>query len=96
MENKEILYIDEEYKTPSKEELNEFQNILKEFETCYVENQEKPVEDWLAPKLQEQLPEKSPAEIQKMTEEIISSLEMTEENKKSLEKSISKGRSKES
>ncbi len=96
MENKEILYIDEEYKTPSKEELNEFQNILKEFETCYVENQEKPVEDWLAPKLQEQLPEKSPAEIQKMTEEIISSLEMTEENKNSLEKSISKGRSKES
>lgn len=96
MENREILYIDEEYKTPSKEELNEFRNLLKEFETCYAENQDKPVADWLAPKLQEQLPEKSPAEIQEMTTEIVSTLKIAEKNKNSLEKSISNGRSKES
>lgn len=96
MENREILYIDEEYKTPSKEEFNEFRNLLKEFETCYAENQDKPVADWLALKMQEQLPEKSSAEIQKMTTEIISTLKIAEKNKNSLEKSISNGRSKES
>lgn len=81
MENKEILYIDEKYKTPSKGELDEFQKLLKEFETCYAENQDKPVADWLAPKMQEQLPEKSPAEIQEMTTEIISTLKIAEKIK---------------
>ena len=96
MENKEILYIAQEYQIPSEEELKELQKLLQEFDTCYSENKDKSVADWLAVKMQEQLPHKSPAEIQEMTTEIISTLEKTEENKKSLEKAISNGRSKES
>ena len=96
MENKEILYIAQEYQIPSEEELKELQKLLQEFETCYSENKDKSVADWLAVKMQEQLPQKSPAEIQEMTTEIISALEKTEDNKKSLEKAISNGRSKES
>lgn len=70
--------------------------IIKDFVECYAANSDKPVEAWLAGKLQENLPDRTPEEIQGMTEEIITTIQIAEAKKTSLETAIASGRSKES
>lgn len=81
----------------SEEEAHGVSKIQKEFLDSYVASQGKvPVEEWLAQELQKQLPEKTSEEVAEMSAEIISSLKVTEEMKKSQQNAIAMGRSKES
>ena len=96
-ENIDILLLDEEDgPILIEEECAELRPILKEFVEYYAANKDKPVEDWLSKKLQEQLPEKEPKEIMGLTNEIITTLRVDERNQKSLSEAVSNGRSKES
>lgn len=96
-EDKEILLLDEDsYPIIIEDECAVLKSVTVDFVECYAQNQDKPVKEWLSQKMQESLPEKAPTEIQAMTEEIISTLETNEENKKSLNYAIENGRSKES
>lgn len=97
MDEEKILLLDEEFGPILFEnECVELKPVLTEFVQCYVENKDKPVEEWLSQKMQEQLPTKNIEEINEMTKEIISTLKINEENQKSLSKAIKNGRSKES
>lgn len=79
-------------------ELNEVYNVEKEFVKSYINSvKEKiPVEEWLPAELQKQLPERTALEIQQMSAEIIDTLKVTEEMKKSQQEAIAQGRSRES
>lgn len=70
--------------------------IVEDFIEAFTDNKEKPVETWLAFKMQEHLPDRKPEEIDVMVKEITASLEVTENKKTSLDKAINDGRSKES
>ena len=99
MENKEttILLLDEELSPAIMEEQCEaLKPVVEDFVECYVQNQDKPVEEWLGDKMQQSLPDKTPEEIQSMTDEIISNLGAIEEKKESLNKAVENGISKES
>ena len=92
-----ILLIDEEFAPIlGTEECMAMKPIIREFIECYAENRSRPVEEWLGQKIQEQLPDRTPEEIQVMTKEIITTIEINESNKASLEKAVANGRSKES
>lgn len=92
-----ILLLDEEFAPVlDTEECMALKPVIKEFMECYAENKDKPVAEWLCPKMQEQLPDRKPEEIQIMTQEIITTIEVNEKNKASLEKAVANGRSKES
>lgn len=92
-----ILLIDEEFAPIlGTEECMAMKPIIREFIECYAENKSRPVEEWLGQKIQEQLPDRTPEEIQAMTKEIITTIEINESNKASLEKAVANGRSKES
>jgi len=96
MDNKELI-IDEEYSSAIVEsDCKALKPILEDFIKSYVENQDKPTEEWLKAKLAEQMPEKSNEELQKVTNEIIETLKITEEKRASLEQAVKNGRSKES
>ncbi len=93
----EALLLDEEHKPILiEEECRELKPILTEFVECYASNKDKPVEEWLSQKMQEQLPGRTSDEITGLTNEIITTLKVDEENQASLSKAISDGRSKES
>ena len=93
----EALLLDEEHKPILiEEECRELKPILTEFVECYASNKDKPVEEWLSQKIQEQLPGRTSDEITGLTNEIITTLKVDEENQASLSKAISDGRSKES
>jgi len=96
-EIKEVLLLDEE-DAPIivEQECEEFKLILKGFVEYYTENKEKPVEEWLTQKMQEQLPDRKPEEVQAMAKEIIISVKTTEEKQASLTKATNNGRSRES
>lgn len=99
MEDKstEALLIDEELSPViTEQEGTALKPIVTDFVKGYVQNQDKPVKEWLERKLQENLPEKTPEEIQNITDDIISTLEVTETKQQSLEAAIRNGRSKES
>lgn len=91
-----VLLLDEE-DSPIiiEQECQEFQPIIKDFVQSYVQNKDKPVEEWLIPKMKEQLSDFPEKEIQEITSKIITSLEVTESKKDSLSKAIKNGRSKE-
>ena len=92
-----VLILDEEHKPILIEsECTEFKPILTEFVKCYTENKDEPVEVWLSKKMQEQLPDRKPEEINELTSEIITTLKVDEDNQASLTAAISNGRSKES
>lgn len=92
----EILLLDEELSQSLLEkECEAIEPTVKDFVETYIANQDKPVEEWLSQKMQEQLPEKSSMEIQQMTEEIIITLKTNEIQKNSLENAVANGRSKE-
>lgn len=92
-----LLLIDEE-DAPIiiEEECAAVKPIIKNFVECYAANKDKPVNEWLGKKLQESLPEKSFEEIQKITDEIITTIQLDEDNKASLAEAVANGRSKES
>ena len=97
MEEKEILFIDEEFSPLLTEgECEDLKPIMKDFMEAYTQNADKPAEEWLGQKMGEYLPDKSPEEIKNVTNEIITSIRVTEEKKSSLAAAISNGRSKES
>lgn len=77
----------------SDEELNKLKPIVEDFVRFYSSNKDKPVKEWLTKKLSEQLPDKNDAEIQEIADNIIESINVTEEKKQSLNKAISDGRS---
>lgn len=96
-ENSDVLLLDEEFaSTLVEEECDAVKPLMREFMECYAENKDKPVEEWLSQKIQEQLPNRKPEEIQAMTNEIITTIEVDEAYKISLSKAIENGRSKES
>lgn len=78
------------------EECKELKPIVEDFVKSYSANPTAPVESWLIPKMQEQLPERSHEEIVAMVDEIVVTIKVSEEKKASLEKAIDSGRSKES
>jgi len=78
------------------DECKELKPIVEDFVKSYSANPTAPVESWLIPKMQEQLPKKSHEEIVSMVDEIVFTIKVSEEKKTSLEKAIASGRSKES
>ena len=78
------------------EECKELKPIVEDFVKSYSANPTAPVESWLIPKMQKQLPERSHEEIVAMVDEIVVTIKVSEEKKASLEKAIDSGRSKES
>lgn len=95
--NLEELLIDEELSPViTVNNGSELKPIVEDFVEGYVQNQDKTIKEWLGQKLQENLPEKTPEEIQNITDDIIFSLEVTEKKQQSLEEAIKNGRSKES
>lgn len=78
------------------EECKELKPIVEDFVKSYSANPTAPVESWLIPKMQEQLPERSHEEIVAMVDEIVVTIKVSEEKKASLEKAMDSGRSKES
>lgn len=96
---KDILIIDQAYATAgaTEQECEALAPFITDFVTYYEQNQDKPVEVWLSEKLQLEMPEKSKEEITALSQEIIDSLQVFEDNKVSLTEHLSKkGRSKES
>lgn len=80
-------------------ELAGFQPILQDFIKDYAENEKTiklSINEWLEKKLTQELPEKKAGEIHEMTEEIISTIQISEKNRASLAEAVSNGRSKES
>ncbi len=78
-------------------EAQEFQAILKQFVESYLKHRESmPVEAWLHDEMAESLPASSEEEISQMCGEIMTTLHMQDEKKKSLDAAVANGRSKES
>lgn len=94
----EILAIDEDLEQKLLEdEARNLKPIQKKFITSYLNNKDKEdIEKWLYNEMAESLPEYSESEVKKMSEEIINTIKIQEEKKKSLEEAVRNGRSKES
>ena len=71
-----------------------FVMLLKEFIESYAQNQYMPLNQWLAATLSSHMPEKSPSEIHTITTGILSTLESIQAKRDSLDRSISRGRTK--
>lgn len=72
-------------------------SIQKKFITSYLSNKDKmTIEQWLYYEMADSLPECNATDIEKMSNDIITTLKIQEEKKDSLEKAIQSGRSKES
>ena len=75
----------------------ETEALQKQFLESYVEHcegeEKMPVDEWLPLELQNALPERTEAEIQDMSKELIESLQTTEDKKADLQKAHSQGRS---
>ncbi|MBQ2758571.1 MAG: hypothetical protein IJE93_02260 [Clostridia bacterium] len=94
--NYDYLVMDNEYQPIIQErECEEFKPIINDFVQTYVENADKPTENWLSFKLKEYLPEKTEAEIQIISQEIIETITVNEEKAGSLRDAVANGRSKE-
>lgn len=93
----DCLLVDEIFAPVMTEEsAKQLKEIQKRFIESYIKNKEKmDVEEWLSMELKANFPEKSDAEIQGISSEIIKTLERNEEKKCSLEKAIQSGRNKE-
>ncbi len=72
-----------------------FVMLLKDFVESYAQNHASmSLTDWLAATLSAHLPEKSPSEVHTITNGILSSLESIQAKRESLDRSISRGRTK--
>ena len=99
MENEDysVIEIDEEFKPIiTEDECIQFQPIIVDFMKCYVKNKDVPTEKWLTEKIKSSLPEKSNEEIQKITSEIVDTINLNDEKRESLNTAVTNGRSKES
>lgn len=82
MENQDtdVLLLDEELEPAITDEAGAaLKPVMDGLMEAYKQNQDKPIEEWLEPKLQENLPDKEPQEIKCITESIIVTLETVEE-----------------
>lgn len=96
-EEYDVLAIDEEHQPIIvEEECDALKPIINDFMQTYTQNPNVPVENWLAAKIKEYLPEKSDEEINKITDEIITATKVNEEKAESLNEATKSGRSKES
>lgn len=94
----EDLIIDTEYRPVLLEdEARKLKSLQQKFIRSYIDNKDKmEVEDWLVTELKNNLPEKNDIEIVEMSKEIVETIKINENNKKSLQEAINNGRSKES
>ena len=92
----ENLLIEDLSSPVSDEDFLKLQPIVEDFVDSYEKNQDIPVEKWLCQKLQSELPEKSQAEVESITKEIVDSIKSCEASKESLSQAIAEGRSRES
>lgn len=97
MKNEELI-IDTEYSPVLfEDEAKELGEIQQKFIKSYIENKDKmEVEEWLRSELKNNLLEKTDIEISEISREIVETLKVDENNKKSLQEAINNGRSKES
>jgi len=95
-EEYELLLNEEDGPILVEEECAVLKPVVADFVHCYAANSAQPVEVWLTPKMQEQLPDKKPEEIKAMVGEIVETIEINEEKKNSLSAAVASGRSKES
>ena len=93
-----VLIIDDELEQKiTISEAEALKSIQKKFMISYLSNKDKmTIEQWLYSEMVESLPECNATEIEKMSNDIITTLKIQEEKKASLEKAIQSGRSKES
>lgn len=97
MGEENILLIEQDFQPLTEEECQNLKPIMKTFMESYLKNKDTmELDKWLALELKNNLDDLSDDEAQKMSEEIIESLEAAEESKESLKKAIKQGRSKES
>ncbi len=97
MNEDNILIIGEEFASVSiEDDCKRIKPVLTEFIKEYSENKDKPIMEWLGQKVQEYLPERSQEEIKEITDDIITTIELDEKNRSSLEEATIIGRSKES
>ena len=96
--NDTILAIDDMFCPTITDEIGqELKPIQKQFIESYLEHKDTmPFGEWLCEEMANSLPEQSPAAIEQMSNEIISTLNVLEEKKADLEAAIANGRSKES
>lgn len=94
----EDLIIDTEYRPVLfEDEARELKSLQQKFIRSYIDNKDKiEVEDWLVTELKNNLPEKTDIEIVEMSKDIVETIKINENNKKSLQEAINNGRSKES
>lgn len=92
------LIMDVEYNSILVEDdAKQLKQIQQRFIQSYIDNKDKiDLNQWLTIELENNLPEKSEVEVQKISNEIIETIKTNEEKQKSLEKAIENGRSKES
>lgn len=97
LQNKHLI-IDVEYRPVLLEdEASELKLLQQRFIKSYIDNKDKmEVEDWLVNELKNNLPEKTYIEIAEMSKDIVETIKINEDNKKSLQEAINNGRSKES
>lgn len=95
---KNLLVLEEELSNNiTVEEAEALKPIQKKFMESYLKKEKSlSVEEWLNSEMAENLPEYSENEISQMSNEIITTLKIQEEKKKSLENALNDGRSKES
>ena len=92
----EIISADDEnfvdFEGMSEEEARAFKPIIQRFMTSYAQKSETvTTEIWLSQRLAEELPEKTPEEIQTITQEIVSSVTQFNENVMSVNAACEKG-----
>jgi len=92
----ELLLDEEDGPILVEEECEAIKPIIRDFVETYAANSSQPVKTWLVPKMQEQLPERKPEEVEAMVDEIVLTIETSEKKKASLGEAIANGRSKES
>lgn len=97
MEEKNVLLIEQANIIPeiTEDEGRLLKPIMEDFVDCYERNQDRPVREWLTEKLASELPEKTHEEVSAMANEIIESITIADEKKKSLENHVNDGGSKE-
>lgn len=93
--NFNFLAVDDIYQPLIDDECRGLQSLIQDFVGCYVQNSATPVEVWLPNKMSEHLPDIPKEEILEMSNEIIATLKVNEEKKRSLNEAIANGRSKE-
>ena len=99
MKNNEnyILFVEDNFKPFLEEECKNLKPIIKSFVENYVKyKDDMELNNWLAWEIKRHLDDISDEEAQKISKEIIESIEIAEENKNSLKNAINQGRSKES